>query len=194
MNNRTSTITRQTRETKITATLNLDGTGTHDISTGIGFLDHMLTALTVHGGLDLSLDCKGDLEVDAHHTVEDVGIVLGNVVKSALDSSKITRYGSSRIPMDESLGWCDLDIGNRPFLVFNAEFVCEKVGELDTQLVREFMQAFSFNAGITLHIGVNYGENDHHKIEAMFKALAYALKSAIRINESGEVVSTKGVL
>jgi imidazoleglycerol-phosphate dehydratase len=151
----------------------------------------MLTAFTIHGGFDLSLTCKGDLEVDSHHSVEDVGIVLGQAVRKALGDSKITRFGSARIPMDESLGWCDMDISNRPYLVFNAAFTDEKVGELDTQLVKEFMQAFAFNAGITLHINA-YGENDHHKIEAMFKSLAYALKTAIKPNQT--LMSTKGVL
>jgi imidazoleglycerol-phosphate dehydratase len=188
---RTTTINRETKETKITATLNLDGSGEHNISTGIGFLDHMLTALTVHGGFDLTLDCKGDLEVDSHHTVEDIGIVLGKAVKEALEGCKIKRFGNARIPMDESLGWCDLDISGRAYLVFNADFLDERVGELDTQLVKEFMQALAFNAGITLHIN-SYGDNDHHKIEAMFKALAYALKEAVQVNS--KLMSTKGVI
>jgi imidazoleglycerol-phosphate dehydratase len=188
---RTAAINRETKETQITAKLNIDGTGVHEIATGIGFFDHMLTAFTCHGGFDLTLSCKGDLKVDSHHTVEDVGIVLGSGFKQALNSGKIMRFGSARIPMDESLGWCDLDISNRPYLVFNADFTDEKVGELDTQLVKEFMQAFAFNAGITLHIN-SYGDNDHHKIEAMFKSLAYALKTAIK--PSDVLLSTKGAL
>lgn len=192
--NRTAKITRKTKETDITLSLSLDG-GEVKISTGIGFLDHMLTALGVHGGFGIQLDAKGDLNVDGHHTAEDVGIVLGTAFSEALgDKSGIARYGSAYIPMDESLGFCALDISARPFLVFKAEFENERVGEFDTCLTEEFMRAFAFNAGITLHISAEYGANDHHKIEAMFKALAYALKTATRPNESGQAVSTKGVL
>ncbi len=192
--NRTAKITRKTKETDITLSLSLDG-GEVKISTGIGFLDHMLTALGVHGGFGIQLDAKGDLNVDGHHTAEDVGIVLGMAFAEALgDKSGIARYGSAYIPMDESLGFCALDISARPFLVFKAEFENERVGEFDTCLTEEFMRAFAFNAGITLHISAEYGANDHHKIEAMFKALAYALKTATRPNESGQAVSTKGVL
>ena len=192
--NRTAKITRKTKETDITLSLSLDG-GEVKISTGIGFLDHMLTALGVHGGFGIQLDAKGDLNVDGHHTAEDVGIVLGTAFAEALgDKSGLARYGSAYIPMDESLGFCALDISARPFLVFKAEFENERVGEFDTCLTEEFMRAFAFNAGITLHIRAEYGANDHHKIEAMFKALAYALKTATRPNESGQAVSTKGVL
>lgn len=190
---RKADITRKTKETVISASLNLDG-GEVKISTGIGFLDHMLTALGVHGGFGLTLAAKGDLEVDGHHTAEDVGIVLGKAFCEALgDKGGIVRYGSAYIPMDEALGFCAVDISGRPFLVFNAEFVNEKIGELDTCLIEEFMRAFAFNAGITLHLRCEYGKNDHHKAEALFKALAYALKTATRPN-SGGVVSTKGVL
>ncbi len=190
---RKADITRKTKETVISASLNLDG-GEVKIKTGIGFLDHMLTALGVHGGFGLTLAAKGDLEVDGHHTAEDVGIVLGKAFCEALgDKGGIVRYGSAFIPMDESLGFCAVDISGRPFLVFNAEFVNEKIGELDTCLIEEFMRAFAFNAGITLHLRCEYGKNDHHKAEALFKALAYALKAATRQN-SGGVVSTKGVL
>lgn len=190
---RKADITRKTKETVISASLNLDG-GEVKISTGIGFLDHMLTALGVHGGFGLTLAAKGDLEVDGHHTAEDVGIVLGKAFCEALgDKGGIVRYGSAYIPMDEALGFCAVDISGRPFLVFNAEFVNEKIGELDTCLIEEFMRAFAFNAGITLHLRCEYGKNDHHKAEALFKALAYALKAATRPN-SGGVVSTKGVL
>ncbi len=190
---RKADITRKTKETVISASLNLDG-GEVKIKTGIGFLDHMLTALGVHGGFGLTLAAKGDLEVDGHHTAEDVGIVLGKAFFEALgDKGGIVRYGSAFIPMDEALGFCAVDISGRPFLVFNAEFVNEKIGELDTCLIEEFMRAFAFNAGITLHLRCEYGKNDHHKAEALFKALAYALKTATRQN-SGGVVSTKGVL
>ena len=190
---RKADITRKTKETVISASLNLDG-GEVKIKTGIGFLDHMLTALGVHGGFGLTLAAKGDLDVDGHHTAEDVGIVLGKAFCEALgDKGGIVRYGSAFIPMDESLGFCAVDISGRPFLVFNAEFVNEKIGELDTCLIEEFMRAFAFNAGITLHLRCEYGKNDHHKAEALFKALAYALKAATRQN-SGGVVSTKGVL
>lgn len=190
---RKADISRKTKETDISASLNLDG-GEVKINTGIGFLDHMLTALGVHGGFGLTLDAKGDLNVDGHHTAEDVGIVLGKAFCEALgDKGGIVRYGSAFIPMDESLGFCAVDISGRPFLVFNAEFTNEKIGELDTCLIEEFMRAFAFNAGITLHLRCEYGKNDHHKAEALFKALAYALKAATRQN-SGEIVSTKGVL
>ena len=191
---RTAQITRTTKETDITAKLSLDG-GEVSISTGIGFLDHMLTALAVHGGFGLCLDAKGDLNVDGHHTAEDIGIVLGMALKEALgDRSGIMRYGSAYIPMDEALAFCSLDISGRPFLVFNADFKNERVGEFDTCLTEEFMRAFAFNAGITLHLRVEYGNNDHHKIEALFKAMAYALKAAVKRNADGSVVSTKGVL
>ena len=193
--NRTAEITRKTKETDITAKLDLDQSGTVDISTGIGFLDHMLTALAVHGGFSLVLNAKGDLNVDGHHTAEDVGIVLGMAFKEALgDKSGIMRYGSTFIPMDEALGFCALDISARPFLVFNAQFTNERVGEFDTCLTEEFMRAFAFNAGITLHLRCEYGTNDHHKIEALFKAVAYALKAAVKPNSDGNAVSTKGVL
>lgn len=191
--NREANITRKTKETDITVLLKIDG-GEVKINTGIGFLDHMLTALGVHGGFGLTLEAKGDLYVDGHHTAEDVGIVLGKAFCEALgDKGGIVRYGSAFIPMDEALGFCAVDISGRPFLVFNAEFVNEKIGELDTCLIEEFMRAFSFNAGITLHLRCEYGKNDHHKAEALFKALAYALKTAVKPN-SGEIVSTKGVL
>ncbi|MGN0650110.1 MAG: imidazoleglycerol-phosphate dehydratase HisB [Oscillospiraceae bacterium] len=193
--NRAAEITRKTKETDITAWLDLDNSGKTEISTGIGFLDHMLTALSVHGGFSLVLNAKGDLNVDGHHTAEDIGIVLGMAFKEALgDKSGIMRYGNAFVPMDESLAFASLDISARPYLVFNAEFSNERVGEFDTCLTEEFMRAFAFNAGITLHLRCEYGSNDHHKIEAMFKALAYALKQAVKRNTDGSVVSTKGVL
>ena len=188
-------IVRKTNETNIRLSLNLDGTGESNINSGVGFLDHMLTALAIHGGFSLELSCKGDLYVDGHHTAEDVGIALGTAFRDALgDKSGIMRYGSAFIPMDEALGFCSLDISARPFLVFNADFTNERVGEFDTCLTEEFMRAFAFNAGITLHLRVEYGSNDHHKIEALFKALAYALKAAVKKNSDGSVISTKGTL
>ena len=155
----------------------------------------MLTAFAIHGGFSLEVCAKGDLYVDGHHTAEDVGIVLGMAFREALgDRSGIMRFGSAFIPMDESLAFCSLDISGRPFLVFNAQFTNERVGEFDTCLTEEFMRSFAFNAGITLHLRCEYGSNDHHKIEALFKALAYALKAAVKRNTDGSVVSTKGVL
>ena len=193
--NRTAQITRTTKETDITLKLDLDDGAKAVVDTGIGFLDHMLTALAIHGGFSVELCCKGDLNVDGHHTAEDIGIVLGQAFKEALgDKSGIMRYGSVFIPMDEALAFCSLDISARPFLVFNAQFTNERVGEFDTCLTEEFMRAFAFNAGITLHLRVVYGSNDHHNIEALFKAMAYALKAAMKRNDDGSVVSTKGVL
>jgi len=191
---RRSEISRNTKETKINISLDLDGQGRYNIKTGIGFFDHMLTALCVHGGFDLDVSVDGDLYVDGHHTVEDTGIVLGQAFKAALGDVKgIARYGTSFIPMDESLGFCCLDISNRPFLVYECSFSDPRTGEYDNCLTEEFMRAFAFNAGITLHLKCPYGSNDHHKNEAMFKALAHALKDAVKIN-GGEILSTKGVL
>lgn len=192
---RTAAIERNTKETKIKLALNLDGTGKADIDTGLGFLNHMLTALTVHGGFDLTVKCDGDLEVDGHHSAEDVGICLGKAFCEALgDKSGIVRYGSAFIPMDEALVFCSLDISARPFLVFNVDFINERIGYYETCLTEEFMRAFAFNAGITLHLRKEYGKNDHHVTEALFKAMAYALKQAVRPNADGSVVSSKGVL
>lgn len=191
---RTAEITRKTGETDITVKIDLDGNGKADISTGIGFFDHMLTALTVHSGFDITVKAAGDLNVDGHHTVEDTGIVLGQAFKEAIGDRKgIARYGSAYIPMDEALGFCCLDISNRPFLVFNAEFSDDRVGGFDTCLTEEFFRAFAFNAGITLHIKEEYGKNDHHIIEAMFKAAAHALKEAAAVGGNA-ILSTKGVL
>lgn len=191
--NRKSQMKRITKETDIKLSLQLDG-GDVEVNTGIGFLDHMINTLAVHGGFGLVLDADGDLNVDAHHTTEDVGIVLGKAFSEALgDKTGIVRFGSAFVPMDEALGFCAVDISGRPFLVLNAEFTNERVGSFDTCLVEEFMRAFAYNAGITLHLRCEYGKNDHHKIEALFKALAYALKAATRQN-SGEIVTTKGVL
>lgn len=190
---RTAEIKRKTKETDISVALDLDG-GNVNIRTGIGFFDHMLTAFAVHGGFGLEVFVEGDLDVDTHHTVEDTGIALGAAFKKALgDMGGINRYGSFYIPMDESLALCALDISNRPFLVFNAEFKEERCGEYETCCTEEFFRAFAVNAGITLHLNVLYGSNSHHEIEALFKAFANAMKIAVAPS-SGGVLSTKGVL
>ena len=191
---REARIVRKTKETDITVTLSLEGTGKAEINTGIGFFDHMLTALTVHSGFDINVSCKGDLNVDGHHSVEDVGICLGQALSLALGEQPVARFGSAFIPMDEALGFCALDISRRPFLVFNAEFTNDRIGEFDTCLTEEFMRAFAVNAGITLHLRSEYGKNDHHITEALFKALAHSLKQAVRLIENGEVLSSKGVI
>lgn len=192
---RKAEISRNTKETKISVTLDIDGQGTHDIRTGIGFFDHMLTALSKHSGISMNIKAVGDLDVDGHHTVEDTGIVLGQALAKALgDKSGIARYGTAYIPMDEALGFCSLDISNRPFLVFKGEFTNQMIGEYDTCLTEEFFRAFAFNAGITMHLNMVYGSNDHHKCEAVFKAAAYALKAAVKELENGETLSTKGTL
>ncbi len=192
---RTGTVERKTRETDIKVSVVLDGLGKAEINTGIGFFDHMLTALSVHSGISMSVECKGDLHVDGHHSVEDTGIVLGQTLAKALgDKSGIERYGSAYIPMDEALGFCSLDISNRPFLVFKGEFTNQMIGDYDACLTEEFFRAFAFNAGITLHLDMVYGVNDHHKCEAVFKAAAHALKMAVKELSSGETLSTKGTL
>lgn len=192
-NMRSADISRKTKETDIKIELSLDG-GECEINTGIGFFDHMLTAFAVHGGFGLKADVKGDLHVDCHHTIEDTGIVLGKAFAEALgDKSGIERYGSFTVPMDESLAFVSLDVSGRPFLVFNAEFPEERVGEFDSCMCEEFMRAFAYNAGITLHVNMIYGENTHHQIEAIFKALAHALAVAVRETGRG-VLSTKGSL
>lgn len=190
---RNAEINRKTKETDITVKLDLDG-GNVDISTGIGFFDHMLTAFAVHGGMGLTVKAVGDLQVDGHHTVEDVGIVLGKAFKEAIGDMKgIVRYGTAFIPMDEALGFASIDISGRPFLVFNAEFSDDRIGEFDACLAEEFFRAFAFNAGVTLHLKCEYGKNDHHIAEAIFKAAAHAVKAAKAVNGS-EILSTKGVL
>jgi len=191
---RKSVRTRTTKETNIKVALDLDGSGQNDIDSGIGFFDHMLLALAVHGRFDLAVICKGDTGVDAHHSVEDIGIVLGQAFFEALgDKTGITRYGSFTLPMDEALASCSIDIGGRAYTVFDARFTAEKVGELDTQMIPEFFRAFAENAKVTLHLTVHYGENDHHKTEALFKAFAHALRIAAA-KEGGELLTTKGVL
>ncbi len=192
---RIGTVTRTTRETDIKIKVTLDGKGTANIDTGIGFFDHMLTALSVHSGISMDINVKGDLHVDGHHTVEDTGIALGQALAAALgDKSGIKRYGTFYIPMDESLAMTSLDISNRPFLVFNAEFTNQSCGGYDVCLTEEFFRAFAFNAGITMHINLMYGSNDHHKCEAIYKSVAHALKEAVEFTESGKTLSTKGVL
>lgn len=192
---RTATIERVTGETNIKVTVTLDRKGTASIDTGIGFFDHMLTALSVHSRISMDIKAKGDLHVDGHHTVEDTGIVLGQAMAQALgNKSGIVRYGSAYIPMDEALAFCSLDISNRPFLVFKGSFTNQYIGNYDACLTEEFFRAFAFNAGITLHTDMVYGTNDHHKCEAVFKAVAHALKMATAFDESGKTLSTKGVL
>lgn len=188
---------RDTKETKISGTLILDPEMCKNkpvnIYTGIGFLNHMLELFAFHSGFGLEIRADGDLEVDDHHTVEDIGILMGDLFKEALgDKRGIHRYGSFRMPMDESLAQVDLDFSGRPYLVFNGSFHRENVGQLSTEMVKEFMRAFSEHAGLTLHISF-YGENDHHQIEAIFKALGRALKEAVQI-EGNEIPSSKGVL
>ena len=194
---RAASLTRKTGETEITIQLNLD----HDqplceIDTGIGFLDHMLTLLTRHSRISLQCQALGDLEVDGHHTAEDVGIVLGKCLKEALgDKVGINRYGHEYVPMDESLGFAALDLSGRAYLVFEAEFSQPTLGTFDTELVEEFFQAVAFNAEMNLHLKVLYGKNTHHKIEALFKAFGRALRQAIDVNPQIKGVnSTKGVL
>jgi imidazoleglycerol-phosphate dehydratase len=193
---RESLIERKTNETEILLLFKIDGSGIGEIETGIGFFDHMLTLFSRHGLFDVKLKAKGDLNVDAHHTVEDIGIVLGQAIKKALgDKKSIKRYGSSFVPMDESLALCAIDVGGRPFVVFDARFTSDKVGEMETDMIVEFFRAISFNSGINLHIKVFYGVNNHHISEAIFKAFAKALDEATSIDNRIEgVLSTKGML
>lgn len=193
---RTTTIERNTKETKIKATLNLDGTGKSEISTGIGFFDHMLEGFSRHGFFDLTMKVNGDLQVDGHHSVEDAGIVLGTAVKEALgDKAGIRRYGSFILPMDDALCLCAVDLCGRPYFAFDCEFPAERVGELDTELVREFFYAVSYSAGMNLHLKMISGINAHHMIEAMFKAFGKALDEAVSKDPRVEgVLSTKGAL
>jgi len=194
---RKAAIKRKTKETDIVVEIDLDGTGASTISTGIGFFDHMLDLLARHSRIDLTVKAKGDLHIDHHHTTEDVGIALGQAVKQALgDMRGINRYADVHVPMDEALTRVALDISGRPFLVFKAEFVRDKVGTFDTELVQEWFQAFAMNAGITLHAHTLYGTNDHHIAESCFKGLARALRAAISIDAraANEIPSTKGSL
>ena len=190
---RQATICRETKETQIALHLNLEG-GERKIETGIGFFDHMLNSFAVHGGFGLILKCTGDLEVDGHHTVEDVGIALGQAVARILgDRAGIARFGSSYVPMDEALGFCALDISGRPYLVYDAPMPQPMCGQYDTCLTVEFMRAFATHAGITLHLKSMYGDNAHHITEALYKAFARALRQAVT-ETGGEVLSAKGVL
>ncbi len=194
---RSAEISRTTAETDIRASLLLDGTGRSSIATGIGFLDHMLTALAKHAMFDLEVQAKGDLHIDFHHTTEDVGIVLGQCLRQALGEKRgIRRYGSALIPMDEALAEAALDISGRPFLAWSVPFARDKVGEMDTELFEEFFRAFAFNAGLTLHVTLKAGTNAHHVAEACFKALARALRMACETDPRApdSVPSTKGVL
>lgn len=194
---RQASITRKTKETEISATVDLDGTGQYDIKTGIGFLDHMLEQLARHALIDITLKAKGDLHIDFHHTAEDSGIVLGQVVAKALgDKAGIVRYADVHLPMDETLTRVALDVSGRPYLIWKVEFSRPKIGEMDTELFREWFQAFAQNAGITLHIENLYGENNHHIAETCYKGLARALKAAIAQDprQAGRIPSTKGTL
>jgi imidazoleglycerol-phosphate dehydratase len=194
---RTATVDRKTTETKVSCTINLDGTGTFDIKTGVGFFDHMMEQLSRHSLIDITLKADGDLHIDDHHTVEDSGIALGQAIAKALGDRKgIRRYGSCDLAMDETLSRCAIDVSGRAFLVFKADFPRDKIGSFDTELVREWFQAFAMNAGITLHLENAYGENAHHIAEASFKALARALRDAIEIDprQKDRIPSTKGSL
>lgn len=193
---RKAEISRKTHETEIFVEFEADGQGKADIVTGVGFLDHMLTLFSKHGLFDLTVKASGDLNVDGHHTVEDVGIVLGQAIKAALGEKRsVKRYGTSHVPMDEALAMVSLDLGGRPFIVFDAEFPTSKVGEMDTELVEEFIRAVAFNADANIHVKVFYGSNSHHIAEAIFKAFGRALDEATRIDERIEgVMSTKGIL
>lgn len=194
---RSATINRTTNETKISVSVALDGTGACDINTGIGFFDHMLEQLGRHGLVDLTINASGDLHIDDHHTVEDTGIALGQAIREALgDKRGILRYGHAYLPMDETLSRATIDVSGRPFLVFRTDFQTGKIGQFDTQLVREFFQAFAMNAGMTLHVETLYGVNDHHIAESCFKAVARALRAAVGIDlrQSDVIPSTKGVL
>jgi imidazoleglycerol-phosphate dehydratase len=196
-NGRTASIKRTTKETDIEVVVDLDGKGVSNVSTGIGFFDHMLDLLARHSRIDITVKAKGDLHIDHHHTTEDVGIALGQAVKKALGDMKgIGRYASVHMPMDETLTRVAIDVSGRPFLVFKASFGRDKVGAFDTELVQEWFQAFAMNAGVTLHVETLYGTNDHHISESCFKGLARALRTAVAIDPraAGEVPSTKGTL
>lgn len=194
---RVGSVVRSTKETEISVELNLDGTGTYDVSTGIGFLDHMLEQLSRHSLIDLKVRAKGDLHIDYHHTTEDSGIAIGEAFSKALGERKgITRYGSALIPMDETLTRVALDCSNRPYLIWKVNFTKPKLGEMDTELFKEWFQAFAQAAGVTLHVENLYGENNHHIVESCYKALARSLRQAIEIDprKADAVPSTKGVL
>lgn len=190
-------LERNTKETNIKIDLNLDGTGESKINTGIGFMDHMLTLFSFQSGIDLNVKCDGDLYVDGHHTIEDLGIILGRSILEALQDKKgIMRYGDCFLPMDETLVHCSLDISGRPYLVFNVELPSERVGTFETELTEEFFRAIASNAKLTLHFNLQYGKNTHHIIEALFKAFGRCIKQAIKIDEKNinKVPSSKGLL
>lgn len=193
---RTGFVKRETAETSIEVSINLDGTGKSQVDTGIGFFDHMLALFSRHGLFDVNISAKGDLQVDAHHTVEDTGIVLGKAIAEALsDKKSITRYGDALVPMDEALALAIVDISGRPFLVYDVSISSPKTGDFDSELAKEFFRALAFNAGITLHLKLLYGTNTHHIIEAVFKAFARALAKAVRKDERIDgVMSTKGII
>jgi imidazoleglycerol-phosphate dehydratase len=194
---RRAEITRETAETAIRVAIDLDGSGQAEIATGIGFLDHMLTALARHSLIDMTIAAKGDLHIDFHHTAEDVGIVIGQALRKALgDKRGIRRYGAALLPMDEALAECAIDISGRPFLAWSVPFARDKVGEMDTELFEEFFRALAFNAGITLHMTLKAGSNAHHVAEACFKAAARALRAATEPDPraGGAIPSTKGIL
>ncbi|MDP3594381.1 imidazoleglycerol-phosphate dehydratase HisB [Phenylobacterium sp.] len=194
---RTAEVSRNTKETQITVSVDLDGSGVSDVETGIGFFDHMLDAFARHGGIDLKVRTKGDLHIDFHHTVEDTGIVLGQAIHKALDGFKgIRRFGHAYIPMDETLARCAIDLSNRPYLIWNVAFKTPKIGEFDTELFKEFHHAFAMNLGACVHLETLYGDNSHHIAESGFKALARALRTAIELDPKthGHAPSTKGVL
>ena len=191
---RRSEVKRETAETKVELSLELDGSGRADVKTGVGFLDHMLTLLALHGGFDLAVSCRGDLEVDGHHSVEDIGLCLGAAILQALGNKRgINRYGNIILPMDEALILCAVDLSGRPCLRYTAEIPSEKVGDFDTELAREFFQAVANTGLMTLHIRQLDGINSHHIIEGMFKALGRALRQAVQVT-GGALPSTKGVL
>lgn len=196
MSERIASIQRKTKETDINARLNIDGTGTSTINTGIGFFNHMLEGFAKHGFFDLNLNCEGDLAVDCHHTIEDCGIVLGNAIKEAVGDKKgIKRFGSCILPMDETLVLCAIDLSGRPYLVFDGEFTTDRVGYMDTEMVKEFFYAVSYSAEMNLHIKVLNSGNNHHMIEAMFKSFARALDEATTLDPRiTDVMSTKGSL
>ena len=194
---RKAEVVRNTKETQIRIVLDLDGSGESKVSTGIGFYDHMLESFARHGGIDLKVETKGDLHIDMHHTVEDTGIVIGQAVARALDGFKgVRRFGSAYIPMDETLTRCALDLSNRPYLIWKVVFARPKVGEMDTELFKEFHHAFAMNAGACVHLETLYGDNSHHIAESGFKALARALRQAVELDPKtgGQAPSTKGVL
>ncbi len=194
---RTASVTRETAETAITVEIDLDGTGSYDNATGVGFFDHMLDQLARHALIDMKISAKGDLHIDDHHTVEDVGITLGKALTEAMgDKRGITRYGACLLPMDDSLVRAALDLSGRPFLVWNVDFPTQKIGTFDTELVREFFQAFSTHGGITLHVDALHGFNSHHIAEAAFKAVARALRDALEADprKADAIPSTKGTL